>query len=493
MSGNYETLGGSRWDCLEPSRRGFFVSAGLTFVMLLGLTTLRKAPEQQQGEVFEVQTTRDDLVKKAAATFGALSFEERTALFWDFQSQYGKRYADTVEEAYRREVFEGNLKAIDTLNAANPYAVFGLNEFADQTDDERRQRKMAPKSMTEVQADLEKIVGKEYVSAAQAGAFVNAESTMTWLDGLGFRSEDEATRFNVSQGQLAWAKVEDCAACRRYPSFGDYNMDNLPEDFDWRSFGAVTDVKNQGYCGSCWSFSTAADLEGTTYLATNVLTSLSPQQLVACNTMNLGCDGGYPFVAMQYIAHFGGLVTWDDWPYAMIFMGDADANPIGTPECNTDLLNDALRNDTVAHLGGFQWVAMGAQYESFMRTVLVKNGPLSIAFNANGMDFYIHGIVGCPEGIGTSTDDSSYICGGAISSPDAQGFTCDPTSLDHAVLIVGYGVQHTTDQGDLEYWVIKNSWGTAWGEDGYYRLIRGVNACGVANMVVHSVIKDPVD
>ena len=88
---------------------------------------------------------------------------------------------------------------------------------------------------------------------------------------------------------------------------------------------------------------------------------------------------------------------------------------------------------------------------------------------------------------------SAEECGaGSVSHPDTEGegdmFTCDPTSLDHAVLAVGYGVQ-ATEAGDIPYWVIKNSWDEVWGEDGYYRLVRGENACGVANMVVHSVVK----
>merc|ERR1711988_1778190 len=121
-------------------------------------------------------------------------------------------------------------------------------------------------------------------------------------------------------------------------------------------------------------------------------------------------------------------------------------------------------------------VAMGEEYEDLMATVLLKNGPLAVAINANGMEYYEFGITGC-ESIAGST----YCEAGSISTTTP----CDPTSLDHGVLAVAYGVQEGTD-----YWVIKNSWGSEWGEEGYYRIERGDNHCGVANMVVHSVYKD---
>ena len=158
----------------------------------------------------------------------------------------------------------------------------------------------------------------------------------------------------------------------------------------------------------------------------------------------------------------------------------------GTPTCDKALLNGALEHGAVEHVEGYQFVAMGAEYEDLMHVALVKNGPLSVAFNANGMEFYVHGVVGCTEQMCES---------GAID----HHFPCDPTALDHAVLLVGYGTETrdaldemgmpTGETQDVPYWLIKNSWDTEWGEDGYYRLVRGENMCGVANMVVHAVHK----
>ncbi|EGB10336.1 hypothetical protein AURANDRAFT_22962 [Aureococcus anophagefferens] len=342
--------------------------------------------------------------KLKSVTYGTLDTRDQKSLFDQFIDEYSKSYDTTHEYNDRFTIFSKNLNYIDALNTQNPHALFGLNVFADQTEEERSKRRMTDPSIT-------------------------------------------------NYTRVGWASGSDCAACNLYPAFGEYDMGNLPDDFDWRELGAVTRVKNQAYCGSCWSFSTAADLEGTHYLATGDLESYAPQQLVECNTMNLGCDGGYPFAAMQYLSHFGGMVTWETMPYKKI-----------------ELLNEKLEDGDVAHISGWQMVAMGADYESLMRVTLVKNGPLSIAFNANGMDYYVHGVDG-----------------------DGDMFTCDPTSLDHAVLVVGYGVQHTDGNGKVPYWVIKNSWDDVWGEDGYYRLVRGSNACGVANMVVHSIVKSTTD
>jgi len=296
---------------------------------------------------------------------------------------------------------------------------------------------------------------------AVMGKQFSADSTMT----------DNSSSF--STGQFHWATQDDCAACELYDDLKNYNLTHCPENFDWRDLGAVTSVKNQKYCGSCWTFSTAQDVEGSHYLATGNLTSFSEQQLVACDTKNYGCDGGWMYAAMQYLSNFGAMVSADAYPYKGIFM-DYDKP---TPTCDTDLLNSKLKSDgdNIAHIEGFQMVAMGEDFEELMKVYLTKNGPLSLAINANGMEYYIHGITGCETIAG-----SDYCEAGSIDDHTP----CDPEELDHGVLAVGYGVQENTS-----YWVIKNSWAEDWGEDGYYRIERGTDHCGVANMVQHSVIK----
>ncbi|KAH8090225.1 C1 peptidase-like protein [Aureococcus anophagefferens] len=386
--------------------------------------------------------------KLKSVTYGTLDTRDQKSLFDQFIDEYSKSYDTTHEYNDRFTIFSKNLNYIDALNTQNPHALFGLNVFADQTEEERSKRRMTDPSITNytrVKQELKKMMNPTVFEAAEAGAFADGsyKSKMRRLQDAPDSSK-RTTDYELSQGEVGWASGSDCAACNLYPAFGEYDMGNLPDDFDWRELGAVTRVKNQAYCGSCWSFSTAADLEGTHYLATGDLESYAPQQLVECNTMNLGCDGGYPFAAMQYLSHFGGMVTWETMPYKKIVYGDAAWNPTGTPSCDKELLNEKLEDGDVAHISGWQMVAMGADYESLMRVTLVKNGPLSIAFNANGMDYYVHGV-------------------------------------------------HTDGNGKVPYWVIKNSWDDVWGEDGYDRLVRGSNACGVANMVVHSIVKSTTD
>jgi len=232
----------------------------------------------------------------------------------------------------------------------------------------------------------------------------------------------------------------------------------LPASFDWRTSNKVTPVKDQGQCGSCWAFSTSGCLESA-YAIKNkqpATQQFSEQMIVDCShgcvmeegqqVCNSGCNGGWMWSAMTDIMSWGGLESEDAYPYT----GEDGTCQMAAPYFA------ALKNYTCLSTPN------GADETQLMPTFLVTAGPLSIALNADLLMDYSNGIVA------PSTADD-----------------CDPTSLDHAVLIVGYGVDATSGQA---YWIVKNSWNTSWGESGYFRIAKGTNACGLANAVVSPIL-----
>jgi|TARA_B110000977_G_scaffold196320_1_gene276443 cathepsin F len=247
-------------------------------------------------------------------------------------------------------------------------------------------------------------------------------------------------------------QVEDVEKMRRneIPAASDDEFKNLPTSFDWRDKGAVTAVKNQGACGSCWSFSTTGAVEGAHFLKTGTLLSLSEQQLVDCDhtcapdepeACDSGCNGGLPLNAMQYVTNVG-LDLEDNYPYIA---------KAGTCEAKHD-------GPYAAKVSGFGLVS---QNETQIASALVKHGPLSIGIDAAWMQTYAGGVA-CP-------------------------WVCNKKSLDHGVLIVGYDGDGSFAPVRLHkepYWIIKNSWGPEWGHDGFYHICKDKGSCGLNNMVV---------
>jgi cathepsin L len=209
-----------------------------------------------------------------------------------------------------------------------------------------------------------------------------------------------------------------------------------PATWDWTKKGAVTPVKNQGQCGSCWSFSTTGSTEGCHQITTSKLVGLSEQNLVDCSGSygNEGCNGGLMTQAMQYIIANGGIDTENSYPY--------------TAEDGTCAYNSA---NSGATLKSFVNVQTGSESDL---QVKVQMGPTSVAIDASQSSF-------------------QFYSGGVYNEPN-----CSSTQLDHGVLAVGWGTDSSTP-----YWIVKNSWGTSWGMNGYIWMSRNLNnQCGIATM-----------
>lgn len=198
----------------------------------------------------------------------------------------------------------------------------------------------------------------------------------------------------------------------------------IPDAVDWRNHGAVTPVKNQGQCGSCWSFSTTGALEGAYAIKHGNLVSFSEQELVSCDTTDNGCNGGLMDNAFNWIRLHQGLCSESSYPYVS---GDTTS---------TDALKCMKTCDVVEGSQVKDVVDVPQDEDSFARAL--SNQPVSIAIEADKLGFQLY-----HSGIYSGN------CG---------------TNLDHGVLAVGYG------DG---YWLVKNSWGESWGDSGYIKIARG--------------------
>jgi len=197
---------------------------------------------------------------------------------------------------------------------------------------------------------------------------------------------------------------------------------------DWRTKDAVTPVKNQAQCGSCWAFSTTGSIESAHAIATGSLVSLSEQQLVDCagSYGNAGCNGGLMDSAFSYVKSNGGLCTEESYPYTA-------RNGLCKKTCTP-----------VTTITGYKDVS----HSTASLAAAVDQGPVSVAIEADQSSF-------------------QFYSGGVMSGNCGR-------QLDHGVLAVGYGTEGTSD-----YWIVKNSWGASWGEQGYIRLSKGSDQCGI--------------
>jgi cathepsin F len=233
-----------------------------------------------------------------------------------------------------------------------------------------------------------------------------------------------------------------------------------PDSWDWRDKGVVNPVKDQGQCGSCWAFSVIGNIESLYAIKGKTLTSFSEQLIVDCSkgcteaynqqVCNQGCNGGWPWTAMFDIMSWGGVETESDYPYTA-----RDGS------CNLD------KSKVVAPIKNYTCLSgPKAASEDNMVNYLAANCPLSVALNADYLQEYTSGII----------------------DPYFPSYECDPTQLDHAVLIVGYGQETSAIWGTTNFWIVRNSWGGDWGEQGYFRIVRGSGCCGINTAVLSAVM-----
>jgi cathepsin F len=222
-----------------------------------------------------------------------------------------------------------------------------------------------------------------------------------------------------------------------------YMAEDMPESWDWNDQKVVTGVRDQGSCGSCWAFSSVANIESQFAIKSKHLTFFSEQQLVDCDHVDqdAGCGGGFMESAFKYLMSTNGLETENDYKYT-----GRDGR------CVYDAKKAAVK------VKGYRFAS--SQDEDEIAKMLVATGPLAIALDASPLQFYY----------------------GGIYKP-SHSSSCSKTSLNHAVTLVGYGVEK-----NVKYWLVKNSWGSGWGEKGYFRILRGDGACGINTYVVSAEI-----
>ncbi|XP_023687880.1 digestive cysteine proteinase 1-like [Paramormyrops kingsleyae] len=304
-------------------------------------------------------------------------------LFVHFKGKFQHQYGDEWEHERRESSFVHNVRFVHSMNRAGLSYRLTLNHLADQS-----------------QAELAILRGR------RGGQTPNR--------GLPFP-------------QQLYANVQ------------------VPDTLDWRLYGAVTPVKDQAICGSCWSFASTGAVEGALFVKAGTLVRLSQQMLVDCTWGfgNNGCDGGEEWRAFEWMMKHGGIATAESYGAYMGMNGMCHYN----------------ESEMTARVQGYVNVTSGDA--DALKVALFKQGPVAVSIDASHRSFvfYSHGVYYEPA-CGNKTED-----------------------LDHAVLAVGYGVLN----GD-PYWLVKNSWSTYWGNDGYILMSMKDNNCGVTTDATYVIL-----
>ncbi|CAG9822447.1 unnamed protein product [Phaedon cochleariae] len=295
--------------------------------------------------------------------------------------------------------------------------------------------------------------GKYYDMKEEANRYSIFESNMLTIANHNKKYENGESTFKMAINKFADLTPEEFLAMISNPyvwnttlkveqaSFDDVMDTDIPDEVDWRKKGAVTAVKNQGGCGSCWSFSATGSIEAQYFIKNGKLLSLSEQQFVDCATIEkydcYGCNGGYLYQALQYAAD-NGIMLENAYPYKA-----------------KDQSCQYNESQVAVKISSYKSVKKGDENDL---KKAVAQAPVSVAIDATmNFQFYDSGVL----------DDNS----------------CSNTALNHGVLAVGYGSLKGND-----YWIVKNSWGADWGQNGYILMSRNKDQCGIAYSAVYPVL-----
>ncbi|TVU50040.1 hypothetical protein EJB05_01394, partial [Eragrostis curvula] len=343
------------------------------------------------------------LAGAAASSAGAVDVGNKLMMnrFRAWQATYNRTYATSDENLRRFKVYRRNVEYIEATNRRGELSYeLGENQFTDLTAEEFQAAfTMPPELLAREAVEEDLLITTRAGPVGEGGGHVDNNGS--------YYSDD------VASGAAA------------------------PYSVDWRSVGAVTPVKDQSKCGSCWAFAAVASIESLHKIRTGRLVSLSEQEIVDCprGAHTNGCNGGFPSAAMSWVARIGGLTTEADYPYQS-----------RRGACK----RSKLRHRAATIRGGR---AVPRYNEAALELAVVRQ-PVTVLIDAGGaFQHYKRGVL---------------------------SGSCN-TKLNHAVTVVGYG---TDEDSGRRYWIVKNSWGHRWGENGYIRMERRIRRragmCGIA-------------
>lgn len=381
------------------------MSVGVAVIVVTVLIIATAKPRQTSVYIREktdiaVKSTGHKVLEAIRTRYAKLSNEEHKKLFSTFKSFHRKKYETVSEENQRFQNFKSFLEEVDMRNEEevdnDGHAVHGITKFADLSPEEFRER---------------------FLTYKPASTSVKSSK---WNKGVHIMG-------NSANSILKDKKFSEISSV------------------DWTGI-YTNSVNDQGYCGSCWAFSVVEQVESDAIRANilNISQPLSVQQVVSCDSVDLGCSGGNTETAYQYIAAAGGLVSAKDYPYQS-FLGQ-------TGLC----MKTNNRFTSLVTVSGYQTISGGnhnGNVESAMMSYVSSTGPLSICLDASLWATYTGGVISR--------------CGHAIN---------------HCVQLVGIQVEKN-------YWKIRNSWGRDWGDSGFIYLQTGKNMCGITTDPTFAVVE----